>query len=81
MQKIKDTAILLSAYSKPYDFNGRKGISNVVRFNINGEIYSIKVTADDVKKYSPLIGEKGEVTLVLNSPKERCVLSLESFVV
>jgi len=77
--RITTEATLLTAESKPYDFNGNSGVSHKVRLNVNGEIYVCKSDAAQVAQLSKMVGETGEAMIVVESRKENMSLRLESF--
>lgn len=79
MQTEKYQAQLLSAESKPYNVDGNEGISHRIRFNVKGEIYSVKSTAEEVRKYEPLIGQVASLVIGLVSRKENLSLKIVSF--
>jgi len=77
--EFKVTARLLTAESKPYEMNGNSGVSHRVRFNIEGEIFNIKSSAEVVRSLSSRVGEEGRLTFKLESRKENLSMSLVSF--
>jgi len=77
MLKIKTDAKILSAESKPYDFNGNVGTSHKIRLSIDGEIYVAKSTAEQVKAVAPNIGDVVEATLLFDSRKENLSLAVD----
>lgn len=77
--KNEERAIVLTVESRPYDFNGLKGVSHKVRLSILGEVYAIKVSESQVQELKPLEGDEISVVLKFSSPKERLVCNLESF--
>lgn len=77
--EIKTQAVCLSAESKPYNFQGNSGTSHAIRFNVNGEIFLCKSTESQVAEYKQYVGEEGEATFKLTSPKENIKLSVVSF--
>jgi len=79
--KLKFNGVLLTALSKPYDFDGKKGVSHKIRAMIEGEIYSLKATEEQIIAMKQYEGEDGTFTLNLKSPKENLALDFESFVV
>jgi len=76
--KNEEQAIVLTADSKPYNFNGKDGISHKIRLNILGEIYSISSTEEQVKEFIPLVGKEVTVTLHFISPKENLRMKIIS---
>lgn len=79
--KITTNAKLLSAESKPYDFNGNAGTSHKIRVNVDGEIYVCKSNAEQVSKLASKVGEEGTAEIAVNSRAEKMSLELLSFVV
>jgi len=77
--KIEQQATILSADSKPYDFNGRQGVSHKVRANILGEIYSLRASQELVSSFQKQIGKEGLITLKFSSPKENLRVEVLSF--
>jgi len=76
-------ARVLSAATKPYDFTDdkgqkRTGESHLVRLNIDGEIYAIKSTKEQVDSILPHVGKDVLVEVDVNSPKEVVRLVLKS---
>ena len=47
--KFEERAVLLSAESKPYDFNGNSGVSHTIRLNIGGEIFPCKSNENQIQ--------------------------------
>jgi len=72
-------AKLLTAVSRPYDFNGKPGVSHKVRFLINDEIFVAKSSAEQVLRIASLAGQSGEAVFKISSPKEALALTLVSF--
>jgi len=77
--KIEEKATLVTADSKPYEFEGRKGVSHKARFNIRGEIYRVKATEEQIRALQSHIGEDGEVTLKITSVREQLACELVDF--
>lgn len=78
--RINSQIKILSAKSKPYDFDGKKGVTHKVRFNLDGEIFVVRVeNEDEVAKYEALVGREGKAVLDLTSPAERINLSIVDF--
>lgn len=78
--KITEHGKILTAISKPYDFEGRSGVSHRIRVLVDGEIFACKSSEEQVKLLKEAEGAEGEVTLLVTSPKEAVSVSLESFV-
>lgn len=76
--KYEEQALVLTAESKPYDYQGKQGVSHKVRLNIAGEIYSISSTEEQVKEFSSLIGKEVTVVFQFSSPKENLRLKILS---
>jgi len=77
--QFEENAILLSADSKPYDFDGRKGVSHQARFSINGEIFRAKANENLINQISPLIGKSGLLRAQFTSRLEKLAMELISF--
>jgi len=77
--KIEEKAMLVTADSKPYEFEGRKGVSHKARFNIRGEIYRVKATEAQILALQGHFGEQGEVTLKVTSVREQLGCELVDF--
>lgn len=68
--QVKEKAILLSAESKPYDFNGNSGVSHKVRVSIGGEIYNCNSNEKQVLELKDSVSREGEVTIEFRTRKE-----------
>jgi len=77
--RITTDAQLLSAQSKPYNFEGKEGVSHKVRLNVEGEIFVCSTDEAGVKLLQDKIGKEGTAILDFTSPKERLKLSLVEF--
>lgn len=77
--QFEEKAILLSAESNPYDFNGNQGTSHRVRVNVGGEIYVCKSTPEQVLELKHLVKQEGVAVLKFTSVKESLSLQLVSF--
>lgn len=77
--KVKTKATLLTAESKPYEFNGNSGVSHKIRLFAEGEVYECKSSAEQVAELRPLAGKIGDATFIITSKKERIGCELESF--
>jgi len=77
--RITTEAKLLSAVSKPYDFDGKQGVSHKVRLNVEGEIFVCSTDEQGVKRFQDAVGKDGEAILDFTSPRERLSLSLVEF--
>lgn len=76
--------ILLSAVTKPYDFDGRSGTSNKIRFLAGGDVFSVSASPEAVNDLAPLCGEEKpavllDVVVELASPRENLVMRLASY--
>jgi len=72
------SAIVLSAESKPYDFQGNTGVSHKIRLSVGGEIIVCKSTDEQVKELQKFIGEQVLVVIKIESRKEKSVFQVES---
>jgi len=79
--RITTDATLLTALSKPYDFEGKQGVSHKVRLNIEGEIFVVRTDEAGVNRFKQFEGKEGIATLNLTSPRERLSSELVDFVV
>ena len=77
--EIKTEATLLTAESKPFDFDGRSGVSHRIRLNVGGEIYVCKSDESQVLSLKQHIGRNGNAVVKVNSRKEALSLELKSF--
>jgi len=75
----KDEAMMLSAISKPYNFDGNVGVSHRIRLNINGEIYVCKSNAEQITEMKKNVGKKGQADILITSPKENLSMELVGF--
>lgn len=79
MIKLEKKGKILSADSRPYDFNGRSGTSHKVRALLeDGEIYVLNATPEQVKELQSEIGKEGMISFGISSPKERLSIKLLS---
>lgn len=76
---ISTKAIVLSAVSKEYKFDGKEGISHKVRIAVNGEIYVCNSNEEQVKALAPFVTKTVSVDLKVVSPKENLGLKIVSF--
>jgi len=79
MIKVNGEARVLTAESKPYDFNGNKGTSHKVRLAVEGEIYVVSSNEAQVTALKSLVGRDVNVVLCFESKRERLSLTLENF--
>jgi len=77
---VKTKALLLTAESRSYDFNGNQGVSHKIRISVAGEIYVCKSTADQVAALKKFEGKEGTAEVKVVSRKENMTLELLSFV-
>jgi len=77
--KFKETAKLLSAESNAYSFQGKEGVSHKVRLLIGDEIYSIRSNHEQVQDLKEVVGDEGQATIEITSPKENLSAKLLSF--
>jgi len=78
--EIQTKAKLLTAESKPYNVSGNEGVSHKLRFNIEGEIYVCRSSAEQVRSFESLTGQDGDVVIRVNSRKENLSLECVSFI-
>jgi len=76
---IQERATLLTAESKPYNVNGNEGVSHKARFNVQGEIYSLKCTANDIQSLQQFVGQTGDLVFDLTSRREQIAVVFKSF--
>lgn len=76
---IQEEALILSAESREYSFQGRTGTSNKVRVSINGEIYPLKATKELVSELKQYVGKNLSIEFYLGSRREDIFLTLKSF--
>lgn len=77
--KNEEKAKVLSSESKPYDFQGNVGVSHKIRLNIEGEIFVVKTTEDQVNEFKKYVGQEGVVIVSFSSPKEVLKMTIDSF--
>jgi len=77
--QFEDQAVLLTAKSEPYDFNGNTGVSHKIRLMMNGEIFEVRSSAEQVASLKQYEKQSGTAKFTLSSPKEKLKLSLDSF--
>lgn len=70
---------VLSAESKAYKMNGNEGISHRVRLAVDGEIYPLKSSEEQVLRMKPHVGKEGVATVDLQSRKETLAIDLIEF--
>lgn len=76
---INVTGVLLSAESKPYNVDGNSGTSHKLRFNIGGEIYVVKSTAEQVAELQAYVKKELDLALRVESRRESLSLKLVSY--
>lgn len=72
-------ALVLSAVSKDYKFDGKEGVSHKVRLMVNGEIYICNSNEEQVKSLSSYVNKEVGVFLKVVSPRENLGLKIVSF--
>lgn len=72
-------AILLTAESKDYKFDGKEGVSHKIRLSINGEIFKCNSNSNQIAVLKPSEGKLGRAVIKLDSRKEVLSLTLVSF--
>ena len=77
--KFEEQATLLSAESKPYDFNGNSGTSHKMRFAIEGEIYAFSVKESQVQEFQSSVKKTGTLIFQITSRKESVKLEFLNF--
>lgn len=61
---------LLTAEGKPYSFDGRSGTSFKARVLMQGDVYALKCTEEQIKELQVHVGKQVEISVGLSSPKE-----------
>jgi len=79
MLEYKAKGQILSAISKPYDFDGKSGTSHRVRVLTGGEIFNCKSSESQVELMKTVVGKEGEIVLGISSPKEAIAVELLGF--
>jgi len=79
-QKSEVTAVLLTAESKKYDFNGNSGVSHKIRLSVNNEIIVCNSDEQQVADFKEFLGKSGKAVIQVLSRKESMSLRLISFV-
>jgi len=80
--KITTEARLISAESKPWEIEGRSGVSHKVRVLVDTDVFVLKATEQDVARCNEYIEEEntsGELTIDLVSSKEVTQTKFVSF--
>jgi len=75
----EEKAKVLSAETKDYVIDGKSVVSNRIRLNVLGEIYSISTTREQVDEYKKYVGKEGTAVFTFSSPKEKLKMSIDSF--
>jgi len=73
-------AIVLSAESKPYDFNGNSGVSHKVRLSVSGEVIVCNSDEAQVKELQEYLGQTISVVVKVQTRKEVSKFIIESIV-
>lgn len=76
---LEQKGTLLSAESKPYEFEGRSGLSSKIRVLVEDSIFPLKATPEQVETFAHANGQKGIVKFELLSRKENIQLSFLDF--
>lgn len=77
--EFEEKAVLLTAESKPYDFNGNTGVSHKIRLMIGGEIFEMKSSPEQVSELANDLKKSGLAKLKISSPKEKLKMELVGF--
>lgn len=77
--KNEEKAKVLSSDTKDYVIEGKPVVSNRIRLNVLGEIYSISTTKEQVEEYKKHVGKDGTAVFSFSSPKEKLKMSIDSF--
>jgi len=70
---------ILSAESKPYDFEGNAGVSHKIRISVAGEIIVCNSTEEQVRDYKEFVGKEGTAVIELVTRKETVKFKLLDF--
>jgi len=70
MIQVKTAVTVLSAVSKPYNFDGKSGTSHKIRVMAQGEIYNCYSNEDQVKDAQSRLNKEVTANLFFTSPKE-----------
>jgi len=79
MLEYKAKGQVLSAVSKPYDFEGKSGVSHRIRVMVQGEIFACRSSQQQVEDTKKFVGQEGEVILGFSSPKESVTVEFVGF--
>jgi len=71
---------VLTADPKPYSFDGRSGTSFKARVLMEGDVYALKCTEEQLKEIKAFEGKSVEINVKLSSPKEVLKVEFDSFV-
>lgn len=77
---IEEKGVLLTAESKPYEFEGRSGVSSKIRVLIEDSIFPLKANEELVERFKNVQGSKGTVKFNLTSRKENVSLEFLDFI-
>jgi len=80
MIRLKEKVVVLSADSKPWEMEGRTGISHRARFLMGNEIYPVRCTESQVSELNKVVGKAVEVVVDLVAPKENTRLEFVQIV-
>jgi len=70
---------ILEVISKPWEIDGRSGVSHNVRLLTGDEIFKVKSTEELNKTLESQVGKTGTATIEVSSPKEVAKLTLVKF--
>jgi len=79
MLTLNTTAKVLEVISKPWEIDGRSGVSHNVRLLTGDEIFKAKSTEELNKMLEKSVGKTGNASLELTSPKEVTKLTIVAF--
>jgi len=77
--KISVSCRFLRADSRPYNFEGKEGVSYSARFLDEGFVFKARITETVFKELEHVIDQLGVCELVLSSYQDRLQLQLVSF--
>lgn len=71
-----DSVTLLKVTAKPYDFNGRKGISYKGVVLVEGEIYNVKLDENLYTRLQSIVEQKGSASFQVKTVSSGAFISL-----
>jgi len=72
--------ILLSPTRKPYEIEGRSGLSTKAKVLADGEVYDVKIEDESVyESVKSVVQEQGDVTIGIKSARSGVTLVMTSF--